>query len=307
MNPKQFSVIVPTYNSQNTLEELFLRTQQVFEKLQQSFEMIFVDDYSKDDSWKMVKRLKQAHPDEVVAVKLSKNYGQHSAISCGVALSRGEYLISIDDDLQIPPEEIEKLIATREQTDADVVYGLYSKKKHSLLRNAGSRILEKIIQYYANSPGKGSSFKLMKASIAKKVVSLNLNNVYLDEIIGWFTDDIEFVKVQHLPRAHGASGYSSLKLLMMTLNIIVNYTTLPLRMMTYGGMLFSLVFFVLGIFYIYDKVFNDVQLGFTSLIVAIFFVASIILLCLGIIGEYIRRLYTNYHSKPAYSIKHLLE
>ncbi len=304
---KKLSVVVPVFNSDKTLHELFSRLKDVFEQIEQDFEVLFVDDFSSDRSWDVIRQLKEEHPSVVTGIRLATNTGQHNATLCGLFFSAGDMMITIDDDLQVPPEEIPKLIDHYQHTNADVVYGIYANKKHSSFRNLGSKIMEKIIQNYANSPGKGSSFKLIKGDIAHQITKLNHTNIFLDEIIGWFTDDIQYVEVEHIERKEGQSGYSTLKLIFTTTNILVNYTALPLRMMTYGGLFFALLFFCLGIYYIYNKIFYAVQLGFTSLIVTIFFATSLILLCLGIIGEYIRRLYLSYQNKPAFSVKELLK
>lgn len=304
---KKFSVVIPVFNSSKTLYELFSRLKDVFEQIQLDFEVVFVDDFSSDGSWDIIRQIKEEHPSQVTGIQLATNAGQHNATLCGLYFSTGEMIITIDDDLQVPPEEIPKLIDHYKDTKADVVYGIYSQKQHSAFRNLGSKIMEKIIKHYANSPGKGSSFKLINGHIAHHITQLNHTNIFLDEIIGWFTEDIRYVEVRHIKRKDGRSGYSSLKLMLTSINILFNYTALPLRMMTYGGLFFALLFFCLGIYYIYNKFFYAVQLGFTSLIVAIFFATSLILLCLGIIGEYIRRLYLSYQNKPAFSVKELLK
>ncbi len=304
---KKLSVVIPVFNSDKTLHELFSRLKDVFEQIEQDFEVLFVDDFSSDRSWDVIRQLKEEHPSLVTGIRLATNTGQHNATLCGLYFSAGDIIITIDDDLQVPPEEIPKLIDHHQYTKADVVYGIYANKKHSLFRNLGSKIMEKIIQHYANSPGKGSSFKLIKSDIVQHIKNLNHTNIFLDEIISWFTDDIRYVEVEHNERKDGPSGYSTLKLILTTTNILVNYTALPLRMMTYGGMFFALLFFCMGIYYIYNKIFYAVQLGFTSLIVTIFFATSLVLLCLGIIGEYIRRLYLSYQNKPAFSVKELLK
>ncbi len=301
-----FSVVIPVYNSENTLHELFRRIREVFEHIDRRFEVVLVDDFSRDHSWHTIRQLKEENPSHVTGIRLATNAGQHNATLCGFHYSRGDFIITIDDDLQVPPEEIPRLIDAYTKTQADVVYGIYTNKQHSILRNFGSKMIEKIIQHYANSPGKGSSFKLIDGKIARQITALDHTNIFLDEIIGWFTEDIEYVEVEHVARKEGKSGYSAIKLLMITTNILVNYTALPLRMMTYGGLLFAFLFFGLGLYYIYNKIFNAVQLGFTSLIVAIFFATSLVLLCLGIIGEYVRRLYLSYQNKPAFSVKELL-
>ena len=146
-----YTVIVPVYNSQETLEELYSRIKYTFENLGNTFQVIFIDDYSADDSWNVISKLKTDHSDRIKAVKLSRNYGQHNAILCGLNFVEDSDVILIDDDLQTPPEEIVKLIAHQKETQENVVYGIYSNKKHSLIRNMGSYLTGRIFKYFANN------------------------------------------------------------------------------------------------------------------------------------------------------------
>src|SRR6185503_1562788 len=123
MRSIDYSVVVPVYNSEKTLVELFTRTREVFKKLGRSFEMVFVEDCGKDQSWQVLRELSDQYPGEVVAVKLARNFGQHNATLCGFHHAQGRFVITIDDDLQIPPEEIPKLIDEQERSDAELVYG----------------------------------------------------------------------------------------------------------------------------------------------------------------------------------------
>jgi len=301
-----YSVIIPVYNSRDTIEELFKQLSEFFNKINSDFEVVFVDDFSTDNSWMILEKIQQKNKN-VTAIKLSKNSGQHHALSCGITHATGDYIITIDDDLQIKPLEIEKLIVCQNDTGADVVYGIYPQKKHSLIRNIGSRFFEVIFKKYAHTISKGSSFKLLKAQIAHKITSHNIKYLYIDEIINWYTQKIVTVEVEHHPRVIGKSGYSFFGLVFLSLNYIINYTVLPLRIMTYLGFLLSIVFFFIGLYFIYKKLFFGAELGFTALITAIFFSTGILLFCFGIIGEYIRRLFDVSYNKPTYNIEKVIK
>jgi len=300
-----YSVVVPVYNSQDTLEELYSQLQSFFSEAAQTFEVVFVDDCSTDNSWGVIEKLQGEHKG-ITGVKLSKNSGQHHATSCGILHTRGQQIITIDDDLQIKPAEIKKLILRQAETGADVVYGIYPQKKHSFVRNWGSRLFEAIFKKYAQTISKGSSFKLIKEGIARKVAAHHIKHLYIDEIINWYTHRITTVEVEHHPRQYGRSGYTLFGLVFMSLNYIVNYTILPLRLMTYLGFFSSLISFVIGLYFIYRKIFFGAELGFTALITAIFFSTGILLFCFGIIGEYIRRLFDVTYNKPTYNIEKVL-
>ena len=306
MDKKDFSIVVPVYNSEKTLAELYLRIEKYFTKKQKSFEVIFVDDGSADKSWEVLSSLKKKNPQTVTAVKLTQNYGQHNALFCGLTFVKGEWVITIDDDLQTPPEEIEKLLLTQENTGAELVYGYYEKKEHSLIRNAGSWFVGKIFKNFANMSGKGSSFKLISSSVTEKVISRNYRMFFLDEILAWHTDSIEHVVVEHLPRKEGQSGYTLFKLFKITLKLVVGYTAFPLKIISWFGLLSALICLGFVSYFIYMKYNYGAELGFTTLIVSIFFSTGLILFSLGIIGEYIRRLYIGETGKPSYTVKTVL-
>lgn len=302
----EFSVIVPVYNSQESLAELTQGIVQTFEKLNRSFQLIFVDDRSTDASWKVLQDLKKEYADFITIVRLTKNYGQHNATLCGMQLAAGEKIITIDDDLQTPPAEIEKLVAWHDAHGNDVVYGISADKKHHFLRNLGSRMIKSFSGKLRNTPGEGSSFRLLARPLVEKLKQNVSFFVFIDEILLWYTDDIAFVEVLHLPRKYNQSGYTLRKLWGLVANLVIFYTDFPLKLMVYGGFLVSFVSFILGIIFIIKKLFFDVPLGYTSLIVAILFSTSIILFSLGIIGEYLSRIYKVQNRKPPFSIEKIL-
>lgn len=302
-----YSVVVPVFNSKPSLEELFLRTKDVFASLNIPFEMIFVDDGSTDQSWEDLYRFRNEHPDLVKAIRLSRNFGQHNATVCGFTFAKAGFIITIDDDLQLQPEDIPLLITKQKETQEDVVYGIFDKKKHSAVRNLGSRSVQVSSKYVNGSSGKGSSFRLLTRELAEKIVQHHHNFVYIDEILRWYTHDIAYVKVTHLKRKYDRSGYSGSKLFHLVSNLMIYYTSFPLKAMVYGGFAFSIIFLIVGIWFTIKKIFFDVPLGYTSMIVAIFFSTSLILLGLGTIGEYIRRIYMVQNKKPLFSIKKVLE
>lgn len=305
-NKIEYTVVVPVFNSEKTLLELHSRIKDIFQNLNKTYEVIYVDDGSHDTSWQKLKEVKNKN-ENVTAIKLNKNFGQHNATFCGFELSGGEYIITIDDDLQTPPEEIPRLIDAMEKEDAEMAYGLYPSKKHSKSRNIGSKYAKKSSKYWMGRPGEGSSFRLLSRKLVGNIINHHQNFVFIDEILHWYTDNIVYVEVEHRKRQVSKSGYSSFKLFRMLSNIIIYYTTIPLKLMVYGGFLASLVFLVVSVYYILLKIFFDVPLGYTSIIVGILFSTSLILFSLGIIGEYLRRIYMVQNKKPPYTIKKILK
>ncbi len=302
-----FSVVVPVHNSEDTLEELLSRLMSLFNKRGNSFEIIFVEDGSYDNSWSILKELKHKFPDIVKAIKLSKNFGQHNATMCGFSFAKGNNIITIDDDLQNPPEEISKIITTFQDNNSDVTYGIYSKKQHTFARNVMSKGIKKTSKVFMKGTGKGSSFRIISNSIIKRILDHNISFVFIDEVLQWYTSSISFVVVEHRKRQHNKSGYSSSKLFYLGSNLIYYYTNIPLKLMVYGGMIVSVLSFILAIKYFIQKLFYDVPAGYTSIIVAILFSTGIIVFSLGIIGGYLSRIQIVQNKKPPFHIEELLD
>jgi len=306
VHPVKYSIVVPVYNSEQSLEELFAGIKAVFDERSETFEVIFVEDNGQDNSWEVLKKLKGQYPDLITAVKLSKNFGQHNATFCGLGFSKGERVITIDDDLQTPPGEIDKLIRACETNQTELIYGCYGKKSHSRVRNMGSKSLKKSSKLIHDGPGDGSSFRLISGELVKKILHHQQHFIFLEEVLHWYTSDFEFVEVIHLPRKYRQSGYSIRKLVKLMANLMLYYTMVPLKFLVYGGFFISLITFIYGTYFILKKIFLDVPLGFTSLIVTILFSTSIILFSLGVLGEYLSRIYQLQNRKPTFSIKKVL-
>ena len=302
----KYSVVVPVFNSEQSLEELFLGIKSVFDETGEPFETIFVEDCSQDQSWNILKDLKSRFPDQITAIKLSKNYGQHNATTCGFSFVKGEFIITIDDDLQTPPEEIKKLLTCYQASQADLIYGYYRHKKHSAMHRIGSKSLKKSSRLFRGTLEEGSSFRLIKADLVTKIVKHHQNFIFIDEVLQWYTEDIELVEVRHEPRKYQQSNYSSKMLLNLLGNILIFYTTIPLKLLVYGGFLVSLITLCYGLYFIVKKLLFNVPLGYTSLIVTLLFSTSILLFSLGVIGEYLSRIYQVQNRKPPYSIKKIL-
>ncbi|HET6992979.1 MAG TPA: glycosyltransferase, partial [Bacteroidia bacterium] len=275
----------------------------------QKFELILVDDGSKDESWDKIVALKKAHPDEIRGIQLSKNFGQHNALVCGFSFAEGELVLSMDDDLQHPPSEIPKMLDAYHARNVDVIYGIYStNKKHSAARNAGSLFIQRSSKVVGGNPGIGSSFRLMRKSLVEKVVyHKNQSHVFIDEILHWYTSRFASVEVEHHERKAGKSGYTLYRLMSMYFDILINYTAIPLKLMTWIGLISSLTTFGIGVRFIYHKLTTPhVQLGFTAQIVTILFSTSLLMFCMGIIGQYMYKIYHLQSRRPSWSISEVL-
>ena len=291
------SVVVPVYGGAPLLQELATRVDQVAVAAGWTYELILVDDCGPGNAWEVIQALvKSGLP--IVGIHMAGNHGQHKAILAGLGVTRGEFVAILDDDLQTEPESLPILQTHQATTGADLVYASYARRAHAWPRRWASNLLAAIGKAFGSTPGWGSSFKWMKGPIARRVAQAQYQAIYLDEVLMWHAGHIERVSVPHAGRKNGKSGYTTYRLIRMALGVVFFYTSLPLRFMVFVGLLASTVSFAFGAYFIYRKVLYEVPLGFTSLIVAIFFSFGILISSLGIIGEYLRRVYLSQLGKP---------
>jgi undecaprenyl-phosphate 4-deoxy-4-formamido-L-arabinose transferase len=307
MHQPLYSVIIPVYNSEKTLKEVSERVIEQFKSTSAPVELVLINDGSKDKSWEIIKQLKSQYPEQVIGVNLARNFGQHKALLCGFNHCTGDYIITIDDDLQHYPEDIKCLIDQQAQTQADLIYGIYKKKKHSFFRNVGSNALTMIFRSFANTPAQGSSFRLLTRYVIDKVKDHDSPFIFLDEVLAWHSRGNSFADIRHDDRTEGRSGYNIFKLTAYTLQIIVTYTVLPLRLITWFGLIAFFVCLGFICFFIYQKYTCGAELGFTALIVSVIMSTGLILFSIGIIGEYISRLFVLQSRRPPFIIKEILK
>jgi polyisoprenyl-phosphate glycosyltransferase len=300
------SIVVPVYNSAGTLNSLLERLTKVIEPITQSYEIVLVDDGSRDGSWDVIQTLRKSYGEHLVAVQLMRNYGQHNTLMCGLGIARGEYVVTMDDDLQNPPEEIPKLLAHIKQHGLDLVYGCPSNREHAAWRNLGSTVVWHFYRTVFRNPVTPTPFRIMRHQLAQSVMFYDLNFTYLDGLLAWCTSRIAGVEVAHHPRAQGSSGYSFGKLLGLALNLYTNFSLIPLQLVTGLGFVTAASGFLIGIYYLFQFLASNIEVpGFASTIIAILILGGAQLLALGVIGEYLGRLHLNVNRKPQYVIRHL--
>lgn len=283
-------IIIPVYNAALTIDSLIERLNAWSNETNYKFKVIFVDDGSKDNSSEEI--IFSPKKFEFQLIQLAKNYGQHTATAIGLSNSSAPYVATIDDDLQHDPFEIENLLKTLIAENVDLVYGIYNKKEHPAYRNIGSRFLKKILHLAGLNYNSVTSFRLMKSKVASSFHKNKVSSIiFIDEYLAKAAKKQSFCIINHFGRKLGISNYSTLKLIQFAVKIILFHTAIPLRFITRFGLLMSIVFFMFGFYFIYNKIIYNVPLGYTSIIVALFFSTGMILLSLGIIGEYIRKIW----------------
>ena len=296
------SVVIPVYNSSLTLRDLTQRLLTVLDSTGMSYEIIFVEDGSPDNSWEVLSDLQKTYSDRIVAIQLMRNYGQHNAIMCGFRHTCGEYIITMDDDLQNPPEEIPKLLAAIKSGKLDLVYGYYRSKRHDMWRNIGSALIAFFYRRVFRSSVIPSAFRVINRALLESIFPYDLNFTYIDGLLAWNTQRIGEVSVEHHSRTTGRSGYSIGKLLLLAFNLFTNFSLIPLQLVSICGFSASITGFLVGVYYLCQYLFSNITVpGYASTIITILVLGGTQLLALGIMGEYLGRLHLNVNRKPQYT------
>jgi polyisoprenyl-phosphate glycosyltransferase len=303
---KNISIVVPVYNSSGVLNDLQAEIDKVMTEIAMPYKLILVDDGSADNSWEVIKSIKNKFPEKTTAIRMAKNYGQHNAIFAGFRHAKGDYIITMDDDLQHPPDEIPNFIRCANETGADMIYGLSGTYKRSFLRKFlrwGYRRLNRMTAKDSD----GSSFRFLKKELVSKLIHHNQEFVFIDELTRWYTSNITYIKVRHDTSRLRESRYPFSRLSTLYYNLVFGYNAFLLRMITSLGLTSSAISFLVGLFFLIKKIFFHVRVGFTGIVVSITFTGGIILLSIGIIGEYMRRMFNIMNAKPQSSISEILE
>lgn len=303
----EISVVIPVYNSAQYLSKLVLRLMTVLQAETQRFEIIFVDDGSLDGSWDVLSELWARFPTHVMAIQLMRNYGQHNALMCGFRQARGQYIVTMDDDLQNPPEEIPKLLSAIRESGADLVYGFSKQKKHAAWRNIGSALVRRFYKMVLKVPVEPTSFRIITSKLLKSILTYNKNFTFVDGLLTWNTQRIEGTLVEHHARLNGKSGYSISRLVVLSLNLFTNFSLIPLQLVSVWGMFVAVVGLIFGGYFLVQSLLANIAVsGYASTIVAILVLGGTQLVALGIIGEYLGRVHLNVNRKPQYVERQIL-
>lgn len=302
-----YSVVVPVYNSENTLEELYARLKDVFENtMQEEFELILVDDSSRDNSYVVMEKLHRKD-NRVKIIQMAKNFGQHPALLCGFSFAKGDFIITMDDDLQHRPEEIPKMAAAiKEHDDVDVIIAKYENRKHNFIRRLGTRI-----SVYATSKMLNkdpnleiTSFRLMRRFIVEAILNTNTHLPQIGNLLVQSSNRIINVSVHHDPRKVGKSNYTFRRLAKDLIYDITSNSAIPLLLVRDLGIFSFLVSIILGLFYLIRYFIYGVSVeGWTTLVLLILAYNGIILLAIGIIGQYLMNILNEAKKMPNYVIR----
>lgn len=299
------SVVIPVYNSEETLIPLLERLTAALPAFCTQYEVILVNDASRDNSWAVVETLTQRYTC-VRGINLMRNYGQHNALLCGIRAARYELIITMDDDLQHPPEALVALVAKLDEGPYDVVYGTPLQEQHGLLRDMASQVTKLALQSAmgAETARKVSALRVFRTQLRDAFVRYHAPFVSIDVLLTWGTTRFAAIPVAHAPRAAGRSNYTFRKLVTHALNMTTGFSVMPLQLASllgFGLALFSVVVlvYVIGRYLLEG---TPVQ-GFPFLASLIGIFSGAQLLALGIIGEYLARMHFRVMDKPSYVVR----
>jgi len=298
------SIIVPVYNSEGSLGDLLKRLARVLPDVSREFEVILVNDGSGDRSWEVICSMAQEYP-WVHGINLMRNFGQHNASFCGIRAARHEVIITIDDDLQTPPEEIPKLLDKLAEGH-DVVYGTPSREKHGLWRDLASKVTKLALQTAmgAHTARSVSAFRVFRAQVRNAFIDYQGPFVSIDVLLTWGTTRFSAVPVRHEPRRIGASNYTFRKLVTHAVNMITGFSTLPLQLASLLGFASALFGLVVLVYVIGRYFFLGYSVpGFPFLASTIAMLSGAQMFALGIIGEYLARMHFRMMDRPTYVVR----
>lgn len=299
------SVIIPVYNEEDNINMLYERLKKVLEQLTKQYELIFINDGSKDNSIALVKALSKQHP-EVRYIDFSRNFGHQVAVTAGLDKSRGDAVVIIDADLQDPPELIidmynkmkegfQVVYAKRKQRKGESWFKLWTAKMFY-------RLLSRITSI--SIPVDTGDFRIMDKKIVQILREMPEKNKYLRGQISWIGFNQTYVEYERQERQGGETGYTFQKMLRFALDGITGFSDLPLKIVTYFGFLVSIFAFIIMLYALYSRyIIKDYEPGWASLMVVILFIGGVQMIAVGIIGEYLSRMNNNLRNRPLYIIR----
>jgi dolichol-phosphate mannosyltransferase len=297
------SVVIPLYNEEGSVRELVDRLVPVLERTEQDFEIVFVDDGSRDQTPAMVRAASASDP-RVKLVRFSRNYGQEAAVQAGILHASGRWIVQMDGDLQNPPEELTKLLAKRDE-GYEIVYGVRTRRRDPLHRVLASRMMVWFMRSVLDVelPEDVTTFRVIEGSTARLIAGLPEKKKFFSALAVWTGARAASVPVDHAARTQGVTKYNLGKLVNHTFDLMVGFSTRPLRIIGVGGAVIALLGLGFALFRIAQKLLGvDITMGYTSLFSAIVILGGLQLIALSVIGEYIARIFIQTQDRPLYNI-----
>jgi undecaprenyl-phosphate 4-deoxy-4-formamido-L-arabinose transferase len=308
IDPLQVSVVIPMFNEELVLHEFYPRLKKEAESWGKSYELLFVDDGSTDNSFELMCEWKKKDSNLRI-VKFTRNFGQQAAVLAGFRQSRGNIIVQIDSDLQNPPEEINRLLGAFTD-EVDLVVTIPRKRRDSSLRVIGSKVLHSFAQkLFGNRFTLNlSSFRAMRRSVIEKIDQCQDRSRYMAVLMSWMAVPTVHVEVDHNSRKIGQTKYGVLPLLRLTWDLITGYSNFPLRVVTYLGLFGASIGFAIMMFLLYQRLVAGILIeGFVVLSAVFSFFAGVQLLSIGFLGEYLGRVHLQIQNRPDYIVHKVID
>ena len=297
------SIVSPVYRAEKILPILVSEINLVMERIGEDYEIILVDDRSPDNSWEVMKVLSSQNP-KIKSIRLSRNFGQHSAIFAGLTKAKGDWVVVMDCDMQDQPKEIAKLYK-KALEGYDIVLGQRENRKDKFLKKLTSRLFYKVFNYLsgANFDNNVANFGIYHQKTIKSILDMGDYVKFFSLFINWIGFKSVSIPIEHGEREEGKSTYSVGRLFKQAFNVIISFSDKPLRLFINFGLSISVLSFIVGIYYLYLALTGKIaQPGFSSLILSIWFLSGIIISCIGIVGVYLGKTFDQTKGRPTFII-----
>ena len=306
-NKRIVSIVIPVFNGSQTITKLVTECIQSFEEFF-DLEIVLINDCSEDNSHDVCLSIQDRYPSTITFLSLSRNFGEHNAVMAGLHHASGDFVVTLDDDGQNPPQEALTLINHAIKENLDVVYSSYPKKKHHLVRNLCSWLNGKVANLMLRKPVGLylSSFRSMSRFIVQEIIKYDLPYPYVDGLILRSTSNIGTLETKHKSRISGKSGYTFRKLFRLWLNMFTNFSVLPLRIASFLGFVFALLGMLIGLFTLYERFLNpNLPVGWATISVLCSILGGVQLMALGMMGEYLGRIFLGMNRQPQFVVREL--
>jgi glycosyltransferase involved in cell wall biosynthesis len=297
------SFVSPVYKADKMLEKLVNEIQKVMSVIGTTYEIILVDDRSPDKSWNVMRKLSQNFP-EVISVRLSRNFGQHPAIMAGLSQAKGEWIVVMDCDLQDQPREVLKLY-NKAQEGFDVVLAKRKSRQDSFWKKTSSLIFSKIYGFFTDTKydNEVANFGIYHNKVIQSILEISDSIKFFPLFVKFVGYDSTSIIVEHAQRQEGDSSYSLSKLISLAFNSIISFSNKPLKLFVKFGLIISVISFMLGLYNIYLAMTNQIEvLGYSSIIVSIWFLSGVIITTVGVTGIYVGKIFDQTKNRPIFII-----
>jgi len=307
MDKPFISIVSPVYRAELIVEKLVFEIKKTLEAMEVSYEIILVDDRSPDNSWEKMKLVSSIN-DEVKSIRLSKNFGQHPAIMAGLSHAKGEWIVVMDCDLQDQPKEISKLFKKTNE-GFDVVLARRTQRKDTFLKKLSSLVFSKIYGYFTDTKydNEIANFGIYNKKVISSILKVSDYIKFFPLFVNFVGYSITSVEVEHATRDSGSTSYGFMKLLSLAFNSIISFSNKPLKIFVKFGIIISVLSIFVGSYYIFEAINNKIKvLGFTSIIVSIWFLSGVIITTIGVTGIYIGKIFDQTKNRPVFIIDEIV-